>query len=377
MFFVPSYLTAEGSFTSGIEGAVVDSNGIPYACDSSTMESANLARIDPVSGAVEVVFEFPPGGGCVGGRFREPFEGEYAGLKGERSKGKRNLLLMNNIAPALVLKASHAMSLWSDLLLTDYKHHTLISVDTTSPASGAWSGKTVLQGAFTQPNDLAMTPNGRFVFLSDPDFLASRGRIWRAEWDPRSGAFMNLQVVAEEGLTTANGIEVIDHPRSQGGNGWTLVASESKAQLIRRWTIDEVSGDLSTPQVLLNMSTAIPPFDFDGMRATTDGVLYVTMNAGGGRVLAVTYAGSILCEIDALGLGPSNIAFGGNDGRTAFVTQVKGGRMVQFRVPAEGSSFARMHQRPSWNQETLASRGQRKWMDCRTKVDQIYSKQVA
>lgn len=237
----------------------------------------------------------------------------------------------------------------------------------------------MLEGPFTQPNDLAMTPDGRFVFLSDPNFPASSGRIWRARWDGASSSFVDLQLVASEGLTTANGIEILDTSGDRGAGeevSWTLVASESAAQVIRQWPIDPNTGALGSPSMLLDLSTAKPSFDFDGMRATTDGVLYVTMNAGGGRVLAITPQGQVLCEIDALGAGPSNIAFGGSDGRTAFVTQVKGGRVVQFRVPHEGSAFARMHGRPSWDPSKQAEQGQRTWMDCRLKTEQIYTSQV-
>ena len=48
-----------------------------------------------------------------------------------------------------------------------------------------------------------------------------------------------------------------------------------------------------------------------------------------------------LREIDVLGPNPSNICFGGPDGCTAYVTEAKTMRVVQFRVDRPGLEWSR------------------------------------
>ena len=70
------------------------------------------------------------------------------------------------------------------------------------------------------------------------------------------------------------------------------------------------------------------------------GKLYVT-RYGKGTVAVVSPAGKVLREIDVLGPRPSNICFGGPDGRTAYVTEVEHTRLVKFRVEKPGLEWTR------------------------------------
>jgi hypothetical protein len=49
--------------------------------------------------------------------------------------------------------------------------------------------------------------------------------------------------------------------------------------------------------------------------------------------------GEILKEIDVLGTNPTNLCFGGPDGRTVYVTEVEKTRLVAFRVDRPGKSW--------------------------------------
>jgi sugar lactone lactonase YvrE len=64
-----------------------------------------------------------------------------------------------------------------------------------------------------------------------------------------------------------------------------------------------------------------------------------------GTVVKLSPAGQVLTEIDILGQKPSNICFGGPDGRTAYVTEVTHRRPATFRVPAPGLEWRRLHAR--------------------------------
>ena len=47
-------------------------------------------------------------------------------------------------------------------------------------------------------------------------------------------------------------------------------------------------------------------------------------------------------EVDVLGDSPTNICFGGRDGRTAYVTEARNRRIVQFRVDRPGLAWKRL-----------------------------------
>ncbi|MBM3768888.1 MAG: SMP-30/gluconolactonase/LRE family protein, partial [Acidobacteria bacterium] len=80
---------------------------------------------------------------------------------------------------------------------------------------------------------------------------------------------------------------------------------------------------------------AFPDFGFDGMRADIKGNLYITRH-GKGTVVVVSPEGKILREIDVLGKSPTNLTFGGPDGRTVYVTDADKGRVVLFRADTRG-----------------------------------------
>jgi len=74
------------------------------------------------------------------------------------------------------------------------------------------------------------------------------------------------------------------------------------------------------------------------MRCDAKGNLYVT-RYGKGTVAILSPEGKILKEVDVLGARPSNLCFGGPDGRTVYVTEVEHTRLVQFRVEHPGLSW--------------------------------------
>ena len=54
----------------------------------------------------------------------------------------------------------------------------------------------------------------------------------------------------------------------------------------------------------------------------------------------VTLKGDVLNEIDVLGKMPSNLCFGGEDGKTVYVTEVEHKRVVSFRVDHSGREWS-------------------------------------
>ena len=76
------------------------------------------------------------------------------------------------------------------------------------------------------------------------------------------------------------------------------------------------------------------------MRCDVDGNLYITRH-GKGTVVVMTPEGKELHEIDVLGKQPTNLCFGGPDGRTVYVTEVEHTRLVQFRTDKPGLAWKR------------------------------------
>ena len=60
---------------------------------------------------------------------------------------------------------------------------------------------------------------------------------------------------------------------------------------------------------------------------------------GKGTVAKLSPEGEFLLEIQMKGKKPSNIAFGGKDGRTAYVTLQDRGYIETFKVENPGRSF--------------------------------------
>jgi sugar lactone lactonase YvrE len=175
-----------------------------------------------------------------------------------------------------------------------------------------------------QPNDLAIGPDG-VIWASDPDWGKSTGQIWRVDTTGK------VTLVAS-GLGTTNGIEV-------SPDGKTLYVNESIQRGVWAFPIS-ADGKLGERKL-------VKQFDdhgFDGMRCDVDGNLYIT-RYGTGTVVKLSPDGKILKEIDVLGDAPSNLCFGGPDGRTVYVTEVKNRRLVQFRVDRPGLAWQRFQQK--------------------------------
>jgi dienelactone hydrolase len=130
-------------------------------------------------------------------------------------------------------------------------------------------------------------------------------------------------------MGTTNGIDV-------SPDGKFLSVNESLQRKIWRFEIRN-DGTLGRKSLLKEF----PDHGFDGMRYDQLGNLYVT-RYGKGTIVVLSPAGEVLREIDVLGSKPSNLCFGGKDGKTVCVTEVEHGRLVRFRAEHPGRI-------PRWN----------------------------
>jgi sugar lactone lactonase YvrE len=198
----------------------------------------------------------------------------------------------------------------------DYTKHNVLRIDLRTRAISVFAH----HDDMNQPNDLAIGPDDT-LYASDPNWKESTGQLWRID---RDGRITRLA----DGMGTTNGIEV-------SPDGKTLYVNESVQRNVWAFTI--------TPDHMLTdkrLLIQFPDYGFDGMRADVDGNLYITRH-GKGTVVKLSPEGKVLREVDVLGTRPSNLCFGGPDGRTIYVTEVDHRRLVRFRVDRPGLAWQR------------------------------------
>ncbi len=202
------------------------------------------------------------------------------------------------------------------MFVADYTGHNILRVDSDSRKITTLAHEATMN----QPNDLAISPDGT-LWASDPNWKESTGQVWRIDADGTT-----TLVAADMG--TANGIEV-------SPDGKMLYVNESAQRNIWAFTIAD-DKSLTNKRLFRKFDD----FGFDGHRCDVKGNLYVT-RYGKGTVVKLSPQGEILREINILGSRPSNLCFGGPDGKTVYVTEVEHTRLVKFRVDEPGAAWAR------------------------------------
>ncbi|HVX13460.1 MAG TPA: SMP-30/gluconolactonase/LRE family protein [Pirellulales bacterium] len=274
--FVARPLTAENSFTPGIEGPACDAAGNLYVVNLKRTGDIGHVTAD---GQTEVFVELP-----------------------EKSAGN-----------GIVFDRQGLM------YVADYAAHNVLRIDPRTKKIDVLAH----EPGMNQPNDVAIGPDGT-LYASDPNWGASTGQLWKIGRDGKA-----TRLAADMGTT--NGIEV-------SPDGKTLYVNESVQRNVWAFPL-KADGTLGEKRLLKKFDD----FGFDGMRCDIDGNLYITRH-GKGTVVKLSPVGEVLREIDILGKSPTNICFGGPDGRTAYVTEVDHGRVVRFRVDRPGDAPIRLRQ---------------------------------
>lgn len=201
------------------------------------------------------------------------------------------------------------------MYLADYTGHNVLKVNIETKEVSIYAHDSLLN----QPNDLTICCNDR-MFASDPNWNESTGQLWRVE----KGQF---HLLAND-MGTTNGVEVSPDEK-------ILYVNESVQRNI--WAFDlDAQGNISNKRLFHQFDD----FGVDGMRCDVEGNLYVT-RYGKGTVAKLSPVGKLLLEIQTKGKKPSNITFGGKDGKTAFVTLQDRGYIETFRVDKPGRSFVK------------------------------------
>ena len=202
------------------------------------------------------------------------------------------------------------------MFIADYKKHNIFAIPKGGTEPGVWFHSDEMN----QPNDITVARDGT-IYASDPNWKGREGHVWRIA-KAADGTVQGQIMSAPRAMGTTNGIDL-----SPDGN--TLYVGESNNGQV--WSYAIRGNELVDAKLV----KAFQPDTIDGLRTDVAGRLYVA------RILKGTIAlmkpnGAVEREIALKGKEPTNLAFGGGDGKTVFVTQRQGGFIESFRTDQEG-----------------------------------------
>ena len=201
------------------------------------------------------------------------------------------------------------------MYVADYSGHNVLKIDpkTKTISVHAHSDK------MNQPNDIAIAKSG-VIYASDPKWADNTGNLWRIATD-------GTVTLLEADMGTTNGVEVSTDEKH-------LYVNESVQRKVWKYDIDKKTGAVKNKRLLIQF----PDHGLDGMRCDVDGNLYIARYAAG-EVTVVSPHGTVLERIKLKGQKPTNVAFGGDDGKTVYVTLQDRGAIETFRSERAGREW--------------------------------------
>lgn len=182
-----------------------------------------------------------------------------------------------------------------NMFLADFTGHNVLKVDPKTKNVTVH----VHSDNFNQPNDLCINKKDQ-LFASDPNWKEGTGKLWRIDPDGQ------ITLLTSE-MGTTNGIELSPDEK-------TLYVNESVQRKV--WSFDvDAKGNISNKRLFAEF----PDHGFDGMKCDKKGNLYIT-RYGKGTIAVLAPDGKLIREIELKGKSCSNLVFGGQDGKTVFVT---------------------------------------------------------
>jgi gluconolactonase len=182
-----------------------------------------------------------------------------------------------------------------NMLLADFKGHNILKVDSKTKKVSIYSHN----DQFNQPNDICINKKGQ-LFASDPNWKEGTGQIWRIDPNGKSA-------LLKTNMGTTNGIELSPDEK-------TLYVNESAQRKIWKFDVNEAA-EISNQKLFAE----VPDFGLDGMKCDAKGNLYVT-RYGKGVIEIYSPQGLLTREVTMKGKDTSNIAFGGKEKKTCYVT---------------------------------------------------------
>jgi sugar lactone lactonase YvrE len=272
--FQSRQITPAGEYTFGIEGPAVDAQGNLYVVNFG--KPGTIGKVPAGASQSELFAVLPEG--SIGNAIRFDSDGR--------------------------------------MFVADYKRHNifLVSPDGKDIATYFHSDD------FNQPNDMTIAADGT-IYASDPHWKRHDGQVWRIR-KSADGEVVGERMTADRQMSTTNGIDL-------SPDGKTLYVGESDTREIWSYRID--GARLLSPKLFKRFDD----FDIDGLRTDTEGNILVARILKG-TIAVLSPQGKLKREVKLTAKEPTNLAFGGSDGRTVFVTQRQGGFVESFRTDHPG-----------------------------------------
>ena len=275
--FVSKRITPPGEYTSGIEGPAVDASGNLFVVNFQ--QNGTIGKL--AAGATRSQLFTTLEAGSVGNGIRFDREGRMYVADFKKDKHKVWVIAAGETTPKLYFHSDR----------------------------------------FNQPNDLAISADGT-LYASDPHFKPPiGGQIWRITRGA-DGQGQGEVMSTPRRLGTTNGIDL-------SPDGKTLYVSESNSRQVWAYRLD--GGKLLDPRLVRTFAN----FEVDGLRTDVDGRIYLA-RLSAGKIAIIGADGSLQREVATTAKQPTNLTFGGPDGKTVFVTQKEGGYIESFRVDRPG-----------------------------------------
>ena len=200
-----------------------------------------------------------------------------------------------------------------NMYIADYVNHNILMVKSVDLGVSFIDKVSIYahSSLMNQPNDIAIMNNG-IIIASDPNWAKGTGNLWRVSSKDKIS-------LLEHDMGTTNGIAV-------SPDNTTLYVNESQQRNVWQYDLSS-NGDISNKTLLIKFSD----HGLDGMKTDHQGRLYIA-RYGKGVVAVISPEGELLREIKHKGQVPTNIAFGGNNARQAFVTMQKRGAIESFFI---------------------------------------------
>lgn len=186
--------------------------------------------------------------------------------------------------------------------------------------------------ALRAPNDLVFDSTGGFWFTDHGVRL------------PRSSDLTGVFYARPDGSAIREVIRTLDRPNGIGlsPDGTTLYVAETHTGRLWRWPVTgpgEVSVGLPINGGGALFHAAERAIMLDSLAVDGDGWVSVA-RLGEGGIISVSPDGSGVCQLDIDDPLVTNICFGGDDLRTAFITSSGTGRLLSTDWPRQGLSLA-------------------------------------
>lgn len=201
------------------------------------------------------------------------------------------------------------------MYVADYAGHNILKIDPKTKAVSVYAHSDKMN----QPNDIAIAKSG-VIYASDPNWKDSTGNLWKVATD-------GTVTLLEANMGTTNGVEVSTDEKH-------LYVNESVQRKVWKYDIAANSGAVKNKRLLIEFTT----HGLDGMRCDEQGNLYIARYAAG-EVIVVSPHGTVIERIKLKGQNPTNVAFGGADGKTVYVTLQERGAIETFRSQRAGREW--------------------------------------